>query len=148
MPPRSPKEVWIFDIESFLPFMVERGYGHIVNTSSGMGLCAMPGTPACCSPGSDAAGSGEAFRAEVRRYGIGSTPICPGVIISGIVCGGFLSSSSRRRAAREHAGNICEKSGRPTERVAGAVLDAVRKNSSMVPVVREAWLQWLTKRIS
>jgi hypothetical protein len=32
--------------------------------------------------------------------------------------------------------------------VAGAVLDAVRKNSSMVPVVREAWLQWLTKRIS
>ncbi len=138
----------LYGIRAFLPHMIERRYGHIVNTSSLAGLCAIPGMSAYCSTKFAVAGLGEALRAEVRRYGIGVSTICPGVINTRVVADGCMNLREESRANRQAVVEFYKKFGWPPERVARAVLSAVRHNRSVVPVGPEAWIQWFGKRLS
>ncbi len=138
----------LYGIKAFLPHMIERRYGHIVNTSSLAGLCAIPGMSAYCSTKFAVAGLGEALRAEVRRYGIGVSTICPGVINTRVVADGCMNLREESRANRQAVVEFYKKFGWPPERVARAVLSAVRHNRSVVPVGPEAWFQWFGKRLS
>jgi NAD(P)-dependent dehydrogenase (short-subunit alcohol dehydrogenase family) len=137
----------LFCIKAFLPHMIARKYGHIVNTSSVAGLCAAPGMSAYCSTKFAVAGLGESLRAELRKYGIGVTTICPGIINTRIVADGRMHTNEASRSGREKLVDFYKK-GWPPERVARAVLKAVKKNRSVVPVGPEAWLQWFSKRLS
>jgi short-subunit dehydrogenase len=129
--------------------MIERKYGHIVNTSSlAGGLCAIPGMSAYCSTKFAVAGLGEALRAEVRKYGIGVSTICPGIINTRVVADGCMNLREESRANKPTVVKFYKKYGWPPERVAKAVLSAVRHNRSVVPVGPEAWIQWLGKRLS
>jgi short-subunit dehydrogenase len=138
----------LFGIKAFLPHMIARKYGHIVNTSSLAGLAAMPGLSAYCATKFAVAGLGEALRAEVRKYGIGVTTVCPGVINTRVVEDGRMHLKEGARANRKAVVDFYRDRGWPPERVARAVLGAVRMNRSVVPVGPEAWLQWFGKRIS
>ena len=138
----------LYGIRAFLPHMIERRYGHIVNTSSLAGLCAIPGMSAYCSTKFAVAGLGEALRAEVRRYGIGVSTICPGVINTRVVVDGCMNLREESRANRQAVVEFYKKFGWPPERVARAVLSAVRHNRSVVPVGPESWIQWISKRLS
>ncbi len=138
----------LYGIKAFLPHMMERRFGHIVNTSSVAGLCATPGMPAYCSTKFAIAGLGESLRAELKKYNIGVSTICPGVIDTRIVADGCLHLRNESRATNDRVVNFYRRFGWPPERVAKAVLKAVRKNKSVVPVGPEAWLQWIGKRLS
>ena len=138
----------LYGIRAFLPHMIERRYGHIVNTSSLAGLCAIPGMSAYCSTKFAVAGLGEALRAEVRKYGIGVSTICPGVINTRVVADGCMNLREESRANRQAIVEFYKKFGWPPERVAKAVLSAVRHNRSVVPVGPESWIQWFSKRLS
>jgi len=138
----------LYGIKAFLPHMMERRFGHIVNTSSVAGLCATPGMPAYCSTKFAIAGLGESLRAELKKYNIGVSTICPGVIDTRIVADGCLHLRNESRATNDRVVNFYRRFGWPPERVAKAVLKAVRKNRSVVPVGIEAWLQWIGKRLS
>lgn len=138
----------LYGIHYVLPHMIERKSGHIVNTSSLMGLCATPGTPAYCATKHAVASLGESLRAELRRHGIGVTTICPGVIDTRIVEDGRMHLDEKALASRGRVIKFYKKLGWPPERVAQAVLKAVRKNRSVVPVGPEAWIQWFLKRLS
>ena len=61
----------LYGIKAFLPHMIGRRYGHVVNTASAAGLCALPNMSAYCSTKFAVVGLSETLRAEVRRYGIG-----------------------------------------------------------------------------
>jgi len=52
------------------------------------------------------------------------------------------------RANHNRLVNFYRRFGWPPERVAKAILSAVRHNRSIVPVGPEAWAQWFTKRMS
>ncbi|HNY66527.1 MAG TPA: SDR family NAD(P)-dependent oxidoreductase [Deltaproteobacteria bacterium] len=136
----------LYCIKAFLPHMIARRYGHIVSTSSVAGLCATPGMSAYCSTKFAVAGLGESLRGELRKYGIGVSTICPGIINTRIVADGRMHTHEASRSSREKLVAFYKK-GWPPERVAKAVLKAVRKNSSVVPVGPEAWLQWFGKRL-
>jgi NADP-dependent 3-hydroxy acid dehydrogenase YdfG len=138
----------IYCIKSFLPHMISRKSGHIVNTSSLAGLCAAPGISAYCSTKFALAGLGESLRAELKRHGIGITTICPGIINTRIVADGRMHLKQDHRANTENVVNFYKRHGWPPERVAKSVLKAIRKNRSVVPVGPEAWFQWFGKRIS
>ncbi|HUN56412.1 MAG TPA: SDR family NAD(P)-dependent oxidoreductase [Smithella sp.] len=138
----------LYGIKAFLPHMIERRYGHIVNTSSLAGLCAIPGMSAYCSTKFAVAGLGEALWAEVRRYGIGVSTICPGIINTRVVADGCMNLREESRANKQAVLDFYTKFGWPPERVAKAVLSAVRHNRSVVPVGPETWLQWFGKRLS
>jgi len=138
----------LFGIKYFLPYMIEKRYGHIVNTSSAAGLCATPGMPAYCATKFAVAGLSESLRAELRKYNIGVTTVCPGIIDTRIVADGRLQLRADAKANPESVVEFYRKRGWPPERVAKAVLKAVRKNKSVVPVGPEVWVQWYTKRLS
>jgi len=138
----------LYGLKAFLPHMIERRYGHVVNTASAAGLCALPNMSAYCSTKFAVVGLSEVLRAEVRRYGIGVSTICPGVINTRIVADTRMHVRATYRAKREILVDFYRRFGWPPERVAKAVLSAVRHNRSVVPVGPEAWLQWFTKRLS
>jgi NADP-dependent 3-hydroxy acid dehydrogenase YdfG len=138
----------LYGIKAFLPHMIERKYGHILNTSSLAGLCSMPGMSAYSSTKFAVAGLGEALRAEVRKYGIGVSTICPGVINTRVVEDGRMHLRDGARANRQTVVDFYRNFGWPPERVAKAVLSAVRHNRSVVPVGPESWAQWFSKRLS
>lgn len=137
----------VHGVHYFLPYMIEKRYGHIVNTCSYMGLCAAPGAGAYSASKFAVAGFSEALRAEVRRYNIGVTAICPGVINTGLIRAGRMKMRDSARASNEMVEKAYTR-GWPPERVAAAVLKGVRKNRGVLPVGPEAWLQWYFKRFS
>lgn len=142
--------VWgvIYCIKYFLPHMISQRSGHIVNTSSIAGLAAAPGMSAYCSTKFAVAGLGESLRAELKRHNIGVTTICPGVINTRILADGRMHLKQEQRGNTKNMVHFYKKYGWPPERVAKAVLKAVRKNRSVVPVGPEAWFQWFGKRFS
>jgi NAD(P)-dependent dehydrogenase (short-subunit alcohol dehydrogenase family) len=138
----------VYGLKYFLPHMVARKYGHVVNTASGAGLCSIPAMSAYCSTKFAVVGLSETLRAEVRRYGIGVSTICPGIINTNIVAQSRMNLQEGIRATHNKLVDFYRRFGWPPERVAKAILSAVRHNRSIVPVGPEAWAQWFTKRIS
>jgi len=138
----------IYGVHYFLPYMIERRYGHIVNTASGAGLVALPVLSAYTSTKFAVVGFSEAIRAELRRYGIGVTAICPGIINTNIVEDGRAYLNEESKVKQEDMVEFYWKRGWPPERVARAVLKGVRKNKAVVPVGPETWIGWYIKRLS
>ena len=75
----------IYGIKVFLPHMLERGSGHIVNTASVAGLVggldAIPYTATKFA----VLGISEGLAVALRRRGIGVTAICPGLVGTNII---------------------------------------------------------------
>jgi len=138
----------LYGLKYFLPHMVARKYGHVVNTASGAGLCSIPAMSAYCSTKFAVVGLSETLRSEVRRFGIGVSTICPGVINTNIIAQSRMHLQEGSRATHSRLIDFYCRFGWPPERVAKAIMSAVRHNRSIVPVGPEAWAQWLTKRMS
>jgi NAD(P)-dependent dehydrogenase (short-subunit alcohol dehydrogenase family) len=134
-------------IKAFLPAMIQRKRGHIVSTASFMGLCPTPGTAAYGATKAAVIALSEALRQEVRRHNIGVTAICPGVINTRIV-ESSLYHQTTGAASKESTVAFYRDKGWPPERVARAVIKAIRQNRSIVPVGPEAWAPWYIKRFS
>ncbi len=138
----------LFGIKAFLPYMIERRCGHIVNTASLFGLIGIPGTPAYCSTKFAVVGLGETLRAEVAQYNIGVSTICPSWMKTQIVADGRMEVKENIRANRDSVVRAYEKYAWPPEWAAKAVVKAVRKNKAVVPVGPDAWVMWFMKRYS
>ena len=70
----------IYMIETFLPAMEEKGYGHIVNIGSIDGLIPIPGQAPYCASKFAITGLTEVLYFDLRQYGIGVTLVCPGYV--------------------------------------------------------------------
>lgn len=138
----------LYGIKAFLPYMIERKSGQIVNTSSLFGLIGIPGTPAYNATKFAVAGLGETLRAEVRKYNIGVSTICPSWMKTRIAVDGRLEMKTNTKASNTNVVKAYEKYAWPPEWVAKAVVKAVRKNKSVVPVGPDAWVLWFMKRFS
>ena len=70
----------IHTINFLLHQMIERRSGHIVNVASGCGLVALPALGGYNTSKFGLVGLTETLRAEVARFGIGVTAVCPGAV--------------------------------------------------------------------
>ncbi len=138
----------IYGVHYFLPSMIKQRCGHIVNTSSVLGLAATPATGTYSTAKFAIAGLGEALRPEVRRYGIGVTTVCPGLINTRIVSDGRIKTDNNSKSRKENVVAYFMNHGKPPELVAKAVLNAVKKDKAIVPVGLDARMFWYIKRIS
>ena len=138
----------IYGVHYFLPSMIKQRGGHIVNTSSVLGLAATPATGTYSTAKFAVTGLGEALRPEVRKYGIGVTTVCPGLINTRIVADGRMKTKDDSRSRKENVVAYFKNHGKPPELVAKAILNAVRKNRAVVPVGGDAWTYWYIKRFS
>jgi short-subunit dehydrogenase len=138
----------IYGVQSFVPVFKKQGYGHIVNISSLAGLVGHIGIGAYSATKHAVVGYSEVLRAELRRYNIGVTVICPGIINTNIVQDAKITHVEKMKVDQSQLINFYKNWGWPPERVAKAVLKAVKKNKGVVPVGPEAWLFWYIKRFS
>jgi NAD(P)-dependent dehydrogenase (short-subunit alcohol dehydrogenase family) len=133
---------------AFGPAMVRRGRGHVVNVSSGLGYTPRATEPAYVTTKAAVLALSQCLRADWHSNGVGVSAVCPGVINTGIVRRTRFRGerSAPRTVARvEH---LFAKRGHPPERVARAVLTAIRRDRAVVPVGIEAHLGWYLHRLA
>lgn len=127
--------------------MVDRGRGHVVNVSSGLGYTPRATEPAYVTTKAAVLSLSRCLRADWSSRGVGVTAVCPGVIDTPII------RSTRFRGERADAANVSRaerlfsRLGHPPEMVASAVVEAVRNNRAVVPVGIEARVGWALHRI-
>jgi NADP-dependent 3-hydroxy acid dehydrogenase YdfG len=138
----------VYGVHFFLPSMIARRQGHIVTTASAAGLCPTPETSAYCATKAAVVSLSESLRAEMKPHNIGVSVICPGVIKTSIVANSDIALEGRSSTLKADLERFYERWGWPPEKVARAVLKAVRRNTGIVPVGPEVWTPWLLKRFS
>jgi len=138
----------IYGVQCFLPAFKQQKEGHIVNICSSAGLNGSVALGAYSASKHAVAGYSEVLRAELHRFNIGVTAICPGIIKTNIVEDGKSTLAPGMRFDQKQMIEFYKKWGWPPEKVARAVLKAVKKNKGVVPVGPEAWIFWYMKRIS
>lgn len=129
---------------TFGPAMLERGRGHVVNISSGLGYTMRATEPAYVTTKAAVLALSQCLRADWAASGVGVTAICPGVINTPILdgtrfLGGQADTVDRTRKAFRR--------GHPPELVARDVVVAIRKDKAVVPVGWESKLGWWAHRL-
>lgn len=134
----------------FLPAMVARQQGGaIVNIASMAGYFALKDMPVYSASKFAVMGFSASLRADLHDHKIRVSTICPGVINTPIVANSILEMNSSEEAAeefRKKAVSFYEKRNYTPDRVAKAILKAVKKGKGVVPVSPEAWIAYYLKR--
>jgi NAD(P)-dependent dehydrogenase (short-subunit alcohol dehydrogenase family) len=130
--------------KAFLPAMIQRGYGHVVNTASMAGYYAAPDMTAYSASKHAVMGLTESLRAEMAPHGIGVSAICPGVINTNIVSAGRMNGSTG--LAQEKIAALYRKRNYGPEGVAEAIVRSIEQNRAVTPVSPEAWVFYGAKR--
>ncbi len=132
----------------FVPAMAERGSGHVVNVASAAGYYNSEILAAYGTSKYAVVGLSEALRDELGPQGIGVSVVCPGCVNTPIVRTMRVRGESEPARVRQSVSDWYEKRDFPPERVASAILEAVRRNRALVPVAAEAWVLYALKRLT
>ena len=130
----------------FLPAMVTRKGGHVVNVASAAGYYAAPDMTAYSASKHAVMGLTEALRAEMAVNDIGVSAICPGIINTNIVATGRMHGSTGKN--QQKLVSFYKRRNYGPEHVARAIADAIRHNKAVVPVSPEAWAMYEAKRFT
>ena len=131
--------------------MVDRGEGgHIVNVASAAAWLPSRTLPAYATSKAAVLMLSECLRAEFAGAGIGVSVICPGLINTSITrTSRFVGVDEEEQARRRReAVRIYSLRNFGPDRVAAAILKAVRDNSAVVPVAFEAKASRILSRLS
>ena len=71
-------------VMTFMPGMIERKSGHIVNTASMSAFVALPRTSIYCTTKYAVRGYSECLKLELEKYGVGVSVLCPGGVNTNI----------------------------------------------------------------
>jgi NAD(P)-dependent dehydrogenase (short-subunit alcohol dehydrogenase family) len=132
----------------FVPPMVERGRGHVVNVASMSGYIASPLLVAYTTTKFAVVGLSESLREEVYEKGVGVTAVCPGFINTPITHTSPMRGPSASPDVRERIVRTYERRNYSPERVARNILRAVARNRAVAPIAPEAWFAFGLKRVS
>lgn len=129
----------------FGPAMLQRGSGHVVNVSSGLAYMMRATEPAYVTTKAAVLALSRCLQADWVDSGVGVSAICPGVINTPIIdttrfAGG--NEATRRAEAKK----LFRRGHRP-EIVAHAIVGAIERNKTVVPVGWEAKLGWGMSRV-
>jgi NAD(P)-dependent dehydrogenase (short-subunit alcohol dehydrogenase family) len=131
---------------AFGPRMVERGRGHVVNVSSGLGYTPTGTEPGYGTTKAAVLAFSRSLRADWHSRGVGVSAICPGVINTSIISSTRFRGDQADPERVARVNDLFSKRGHPPELVAKAVLAAVRDNKSVVPVGVESRIGWYISR--
>ncbi|MBI1317377.1 MAG: SDR family NAD(P)-dependent oxidoreductase [Candidatus Hydrogenedens sp.] len=142
---------WLMDInlggtvhccKAFLPAMLARGEGHIVNVSSSFGLVGFPGKSAYAASKFAVRGFSESLRMELRGSGVGVTVLYPGPVDTNILRNGRAASETQRT---NEAAFLASRAI-PPERVARATLRGIQRDAPRVLLSADyRALDWLAR---
>jgi NAD(P)-dependent dehydrogenase (short-subunit alcohol dehydrogenase family) len=132
----------IHGCHAFGPAMVERGSGHVVNVSSGLGYTPRATEVAYVTTKAAVLALSRSLRADWGPAGVGVSVICPGVINTPIVSRTRYRGDRDTPETRAKTAELFAKRGHPPAKVAAAIVDAVEHDRAVVPVGAEARLGW------
>jgi len=150
--PATWDRVWAVNVRGvmlgcklFLPAMIARRQGHVVNIASMAGYFASPEMPVYAASKSAVIGFSESLRADLADKGVGVSAICPGIVSTNIIA----TTTAEGSAAPWQAGAVdfYRRRNYPPSRVAQAIVQAVEDNAALVPVTPEAWIGYHLKRL-
>lgn len=140
----------------FAPAMVEaakkEGYRRgkptrqIVNISSVLGFYGAKNVIGYVTSKFGVLGLSESLRAELAPHGIGVSTVCPGMIRTNIIQKTRMRTSGDAAAERKFVASIFDRRNFPPEKVADAIVEAIRQDRAVVPVSPEAWSLYSLKR--
>lgn len=124
----------------FAPAMIARGRGHIVNVASAAAWLPLRDMPAYCTSKAAVLMLSDCLRPELAPHGVAVTSVCPGIVTTNITRDArFVGQGQADEAAlRELASSWYGRRNFPPERVAEAILQAVRDRADTVAVTPEA----------
>lgn len=133
-------------VRAAYPLMLDRGFGHIVNTASLAGLVALPmGIPYTTTKHA-IVGLSLGLRAEAAGRGVRVSVVCPGFVDTPML------NNANPGLPDPMAGTENRLKGRmsaePPEKVAKAVLRGVERNRALIVVPMSARLVWRAARLS
>src|SRR5690348_3544691 len=131
--------------------MAERGKGgHLVNIASAAAFAPTAALPAYSATKAAVRMLSDCLRAELAPSGVGVSAICPGFTSTGIGQAAHYAGASAEAEQRIRAGaaRAFQMRGFPPEKVATAVLRAVRDNRAVVPVNAEARVGYALSRMA
>jgi len=130
--------------------MADRGRGAIVNVASAAGFTPTRTLPAYCATKAAVLMLSECLRGELGPRGVRVTALCPGFVSTNIVgAARFAGSDDAGQALlRASTGGLLARRAYPPERVAKAVLKALRGDPGVVVVTTEGHLLRLASRIA
>jgi NAD(P)-dependent dehydrogenase (short-subunit alcohol dehydrogenase family) len=132
---------------SFVPHMIERGSGQIVNVSSGAGFLATPFMLAYSATKFAVFGLSEGLRMELRPHGIGVTTLCPGFINTPII-GTSIVRGEHAAERQQKRIKLHKRRGYGPEKVAVQILKSAQRNRAVAPVTTEARLTYVMSRVA
>ncbi|MBV6697864.1 SDR family oxidoreductase [Kitasatospora aureofaciens] len=141
----------IHGCRAFGALMADRGEGgHIVNVSSAAAYLPSKALTAYATSKAAVFMLSDCLRAELAGHGIGVSTICPGIVNTNITRTSTFSATTadQQTAKRARAAKLYARRGFPPEKVATAILHAVRTNKPVVPVTPEAKAARLLSRLS
>lgn len=128
----------VYGCHYFVPAMVARGRGHVINLSSVLGYHAAPRVVAYQASKFGVLGLTLSMRAELAATGVHATAICPGMIATAIIDGTRFAGADAETARSRVAAQFRQR-GLPPSAVADAIVDCVGKDVAVRPVGRDAW---------
>jgi NAD(P)-dependent dehydrogenase (short-subunit alcohol dehydrogenase family) len=135
----------IHTVHCFVPGMVERGRGgHVVNLASMYGYWPAPGVIGYLTAKFAVFGFSEALREDLRAYRIGVSTVCPGIVHTRLIDNMRFRGGSEEKRRRLAA--FYERRSYGPERVARAILTAIRRNRKLVLVSPEARIMYHMQR--
>ncbi len=140
----------IYGTRFFLPRMIERGSGHIVNVASLSGLVPLPFHLPYTTTKFALTGFSEALALEVRKHGIGVTLVCPGAIKTNIMKTTRTPPGGTEGQARfkDWWTKKLSEGGKQPEEVAKKVLAAVEKGRFLCLVGPETYAAYYLHRLA
>ncbi len=139
----------IYGCRFFLPHMVQRGEGHIVNIASVSGFAALPLHVAYTVTKFGVMGLSEMLWAEARNHGVGVTVVCPGAISTDI---GFRSRNhyrtEKQKVNEERYAAMLRERGMDPEVAGRKIVEAVAAGKFLVLLGKEAYLLYGMKRLA
>lgn len=135
----------IHTISAFLPGMIARGCGHIVNVASLGGLVTMPTLAGYSTTKFGVVGLTETMQHELKPLGISITLVCPGNVRTPIIDHIVVRGYDRKKLTKMSYGVMPRMRA---DKAAAVILDGVKRGRAMVVLTPTAHLMWYVKRLS
>jgi NAD(P)-dependent dehydrogenase (short-subunit alcohol dehydrogenase family) len=137
----------VYGTRLFLPQMIERGEGHVVNVGSLSSLAVLPFHIPYTTAKFGVAGFSEALWVECHRRGVGVTLVCPGAVSTNIGEGTrAYASNQRQKEMTERYERMLQEKGMDPEKAGRLVLEAVARDRFLLLIGREAYLLYYLRR--
>jgi NAD(P)-dependent dehydrogenase (short-subunit alcohol dehydrogenase family) len=132
----------------FVPRMADRRRGgHVVNVASMYGYWPSPAVAGYLTSKFGVFGFSEALREDLRDCGVGVSTVCPGVVRTGLIRRMRIRNGRDEEELRQHLDRAYRRRNYTPEKVARAIVEAVKRRRKMVLVTPESKIMYRIERL-